>query len=271
MARWGTVCVGAAAVALVVAVSGTVAFEQQPAPTLGAAQARLQANDPEGAAAILGALIGGQPGNVQAYRLLGTALRRTKKFDEALAAYMKALELQPGHPSTFYNMGVLWALQGDEDKAFDFLDRAKATKIFDMSVAEGDPELASIRNDARFKAVLPQPDDFKDPFVEPVKIVAEWVGESANDQFGWIARSIGDVDGDKIADFVTSAPALTSVIVSRSPSASVSLPSRSLRRITTGVSSAVVTLSLFATGAALVRVTVMETVAVAVRLPSLTV
>lgn len=206
MARWGTVCVGAAAVALVVAVSGTVAFEQQPAPTLGAAQARLQANDAEGAAAILRELIASQPANVQAYRLLGTALRRMKKFDEALATYVKALELQPGHPSTFYNMGVLWALRGDSDKAFDFLGRAKATRIFDMSVAEGDPELVSIKSDARFKAVLPQPDDFKDPFVEPVKIVAEWVGESANDQFGWIARSIGDVDGDKIADFVTSAP-----------------------------------------------------------------
>ena len=27
-----------------------------------------------------------------------------------------------------------------------------------------------------------------------------------NDQFGWIARNIGDVDGDKVADIVTSAP-----------------------------------------------------------------
>src|SRR5450432_1649343 len=34
----------------------------------------------------------------------------------------------------------------------------------------------------------------------------EWRGEAANDQFGWIARNIGDVDGDGIADVVTSAP-----------------------------------------------------------------
>ncbi len=47
---------------------------------------------------------------------------------------------------------------------------------------------------------------FENPFVEPVKILREWDGEAANDQFGWIARNIGDVDGDGVADMVTSAP-----------------------------------------------------------------
>src|ERR1051325_3076998 len=52
----------------------------------------------------------------------------------------------------------------------------------------------------------PIPTDFSNPFVEPTKIIREWDGEAANDQFGWIARNIGDVDGDKIPDVVTSAP-----------------------------------------------------------------
>jgi hypothetical protein len=39
-----------------------------------------------------------------------------------------------------------------------------------------------------------------------VKIIREWDGEKPNDQFGWIARNIGDVDGDGVADVVTSAP-----------------------------------------------------------------
>src|SRR5262245_58734594 len=43
-------------------------------------------------------------------------------------------------------------------------------------------------------------------FVEPVHVIREWRGEGANDQFGWIARNIGDVDGDGVNDFVTSAP-----------------------------------------------------------------
>src|SRR4029077_5939683 len=40
----------------------------------------------------------------------------------------------------------------------------------------------------------------------PVKIIREWRGESAEDQFGWIGRNIGGVDGDGIPDIVTSAP-----------------------------------------------------------------
>src|SRR5262249_48841480 len=53
---------------------------------------------------------------------------------------------------------------------------------------------------------IPIPDRFDNPFVEPVKILREWDGEAANDQFGWIARRLGDVDGDGVPDVVTSAP-----------------------------------------------------------------
>lgn len=37
-------------------------------------------------------------------------------------------------------------------------------------------------------------------------IIHEFRGEGRQDQFGWIARNIGDVDGDGVNDFVTSAP-----------------------------------------------------------------
>jgi hypothetical protein len=52
----------------------------------------------------------------------------------------------------------------------------------------------------------PQAVDFTKPFVEETKILAEWDGEAANDQFGWIARAAGDLDGDGVTDFVTCAP-----------------------------------------------------------------
>jgi hypothetical protein len=35
----------------------------------------------------------------------------------------------------------------------------------------------------------------------------EWAGEAPHDQFGWIARPVGDVDRDGVTDVVTSAPA----------------------------------------------------------------
>ncbi len=43
-------------------------------------------------------------------------------------------------------------------------------------------------------------------FVEPVRVIHEIRGEHENDEFGWVARRIGDVDGDGIADFVSTAP-----------------------------------------------------------------
>jgi hypothetical protein len=56
------------------------------------------------------------------------------------------------------------------------------------------------------RARTPRAEDFAHPFVEAVTVLREWDGEAANDQFGWIARNIGDVDDDRVPDIVTSAP-----------------------------------------------------------------
>ena len=69
-----------------------------------------------------------------------------------------------------------------------------------------DADLAALPRDERFAQLLPKAEEFERPILEPVKIIREWRGEAANDQFGWIARNIGDVDGDGVDDVVTSAP-----------------------------------------------------------------
>jgi hypothetical protein len=178
----------------------------QSVPTLADAQARLQAQDPAGAAKILDDITTRDPGNARAWRMLGTARHRAAEYDKALEAYSRALALEPGHPVTLYNMGASWARKGNADRAFEWLGKARATKKYDMTVIDGDADLASIKDDPRFAALRPAAADFADPFVEPTKILREWRGEAANDQFGWIARNIGDVDGDKVPDVVTSAP-----------------------------------------------------------------
>jgi hypothetical protein len=106
----------------------------------------------------------------------------------------------------FYNLGLLYAMKNDKDQAFVWLNKAKATRKIDMTQITQAPELAALKADPRFTALLPTRADFDNPFVEPVKIIREWDGESENDQFGWIARNIGDVDGDGVPDVVTSAP-----------------------------------------------------------------
>ena len=192
---------------LVLLILSLLANAQSPAPpTLAAAAARLQAQDPAGAARILEAVTSGEPGNARAWRLLGVAYQRAMEFDRALATYRKALELEPGAPQVLYNIGTAYALKRESDAAFDWLGRAKATHAVDMTQIETDADLSALKTDPRFRALLPAPEDFAQPFVEPVKVLREWDGEAADDQFGWIARVIGDVDRDGVPDVVTSAP-----------------------------------------------------------------
>jgi hypothetical protein len=175
-------------------------------PTLAQGVALLQSGNAAGAVNVLKAVTSREPGNGRAWRNLGIAYQQAKDPDSAIAAFRRALEVQPEMTAPLYNIGLIYAAKQDADQAFEWLGKAKATLKIDMTQAAAAPELAPFRSDPRFAAILPKASDFTDPFVEPVKIIREWVGEGSNDQFGWIARSIGDVDGDGAPDFVTSAP-----------------------------------------------------------------
>ncbi|HJR60016.1 MAG TPA: FG-GAP-like repeat-containing protein [Vicinamibacterales bacterium] len=166
---------------------------------------RIQATDPEAAAKILEAVTARAPRNARAWRLLGVALHLSKQYDRAIEAYQKAIAIQPD-PIATYNIGAAYARKNDPDRAFEWLAKARATKQFDMTQMQLDPDLEPLRGDPRFTALLPKKEDFANPFVEETRILAEWGGEAMNDQFGWIARAIGDVDKDGVIDFVTCAP-----------------------------------------------------------------
>jgi hypothetical protein len=175
-------------------------------PSIAAAQARLAAKDPQGAIRILDQVVAATPANFRAWRTLGSVHRQVNAFDRALAAYQKVAELRPDDPQAMFDVGVSYAMVKDTDRAFEWLTKARATKRVDMTQMEGVTALDPLRDDPRFAALVPTRLDFEKPFVEDVTILREWVGEAANDQFGWIARAIGDVDGDGASDVVTSAP-----------------------------------------------------------------
>lgn len=180
---------------------------QPPAPpTVADAQARMQANDFQGAVTLLTAITARSPENVAAWQMLGLAQRQAGDGAGALAAYQRALALTPDTPQLFYAIGAAHAVSGDADAAFAWLAKARDSRQVDMSRLETEADLAPLRADARFARLRPMEADFANPFVEPVTILREWRGQSPNDQFGWIARNIGDVDGDGAADVVTSAP-----------------------------------------------------------------
>jgi hypothetical protein len=175
-------------------------------PSLSDALARLQAGDADSAARMLEGLVAREPGNGAAWRTLGQARRRRKDLDGAIEAWRKALEIDPGIPTPLLGIGLTYAAKKDLEPAYEWLLKAKATGKVDMTQIENSPDLAFLQSDPRFAGLLPSAKDFADPFVEPVAIIREWDGEASNDQFGWIARNIGDVDGDGVNDVVTSAP-----------------------------------------------------------------
>jgi len=176
------------------------------AATLAAGIARLQANDDEGAARILEQVTKHEPNNGRAWRNLALAYQKLKDWDRAISANQHALDVESSVPTPLFSLGVLYAQKGDADQAFAWLTKAKATRKIDMTQVDATPELKALESDPRFRSLLPSRSDFDNPFVEPVKIVREWDGETTNDQFGWIARNIGDVDSDGVPDIVTSAP-----------------------------------------------------------------
>ena len=140
------------------------------------------------------------------WRARGLAHLKSHESAAAQDAWSRALALEPHNPQPLFYLGVAAAQLGQTEAALVWLKKAKATGRIDMTQLEVEPDLQALRDDARFSALLPQPDEFAHPFVEAVNIVHEWDGEAAGDQFGWIARFIGDVDQDGVEDFVTSAP-----------------------------------------------------------------
>lgn len=155
---------------------------------------------------LLTALTEREPQNGRAWHFLGLAHYFSRNYPVALAANLRAAEIPQTRPAALYNAGLMYALLGQKDSAFAFLFRAKETGRMDVTQISGDSDAVSLRTDPRYPRLFPTREEYARPFVEPVTILGEWSGEAEGDQFGWIARNAGDLDGDGRADFVTSSP-----------------------------------------------------------------
>ena len=195
------------ALAFSVAVTGTVT------PALGQstqevqqAMGLLQAQDFAGAAETLEGVVEKDQDNGRAWSLLGYSYRALQRTEEAIEAYRNAVELPGSGPGARFNLGFTLLGAGELDEGFDWILEAKESGAYDVTQIDLSPASASLRDDPRYRTLFPSEEEFADPFVEPVKILHEWRGEAVNDQFGWIARDIGDVDGDGVHDLTSSGP-----------------------------------------------------------------
>ncbi len=92
-----------------------------------AAVKAVKANDFAGAAGLLAKVVDKDPKNADAWNYLGFADRKMGKFPESLAAYEKALAIQPKHLGANEYLGELYVQTGDVAKAN--LQLAKLEKL----------------------------------------------------------------------------------------------------------------------------------------------
>lgn len=100
----------------------------------------------------------------------------------------------------------LYADINQHDNAYRWFEQLRRNAP-DFTSVRANREIDNLREDQRFTVLFPTADELSRPFVENVRILHEWRGEAAGDEFGWIARELGDVDKDGITDIVTSATA----------------------------------------------------------------
>jgi Flp pilus assembly protein TadD len=85
---------------------------------------------------------------------LAAALHSLGRFDESLAAYLKAVAMNPDYPTVHYNLACLYAQMGRKAHALEELKEARRTgfKTGRQTVRE-DPDFASLLGDPEFEAL----------------------------------------------------------------------------------------------------------------------
>jgi tetratricopeptide (TPR) repeat protein len=112
---------------LIVAVAATFATSAVAATPVETAQSQLAANDLGGALKTLDAYLKTAPQDAEARFTRGLVLVKLNKTDDALKAFSDLTRDYPQLPEPYNNLAVLYAQQGDYEKARDALEAALAT------------------------------------------------------------------------------------------------------------------------------------------------
>ena len=204
--RLHTVLTRLAVVLSLVSCASWAAAQGAPPEEVRKAQALLQGKDYDGAIRILEEFTRKNPTRWGALNMLGGAYQQKGELEKAIEVFQRVTQSPQLKPQALYSLAVAHALRNDREAAFKYLRLTRETGGFDMEQALTDDNLKALRGDARLARLIPAPEEFVEPFVEKVRVIHEWVGEAKGGQFGWIARRVGDVDGDRVSDFTTSAP-----------------------------------------------------------------
>jgi len=167
---------------LILLVALTVSAQKPPVSTAAAeANTLFQTQKWADAAKAYDAITKAEPENGRAWYRLGYSLQQIGKYDEATAAYEQAIQkLQPPIKAfAMYNAGTAYAKLNNKDKAFQLITDALNGGFRQVTSLTTDPDLATLRDDPRFKQLT----DLADRLTKPCLYQAEhrqfdfWIGE----------------------------------------------------------------------------------------------
>lgn len=140
------------------------------------AQQHLQSGDNEAAAKAFRKVTDKDKDNAQGWFMLGYALHMGGKLDDAIKAHEKAAGFQQTRMLGLYNLGCAYALKGQKDRAFGYLNQSVKAGFQDEDQLDGDSDLESLRKDVRYKRLEKrvQGESVTDDFT-PKDLIGRWV------------------------------------------------------------------------------------------------
>jgi tetratricopeptide (TPR) repeat protein len=171
---------------------GSVVFGQAPlSPQMKTANELLNSQKFAEAADTYEAIVKSDPADGAAWYQLGSARYSLKQYDKAAAAFEKNVTISDSGFAMF-NLACVYSLMGQKDKAVEWLTKTVDNpKTILPGVNFADPDLTSIKDDARVKSLWEKVDHK----IHPCKYSAEnvqfnfWVGEW--DVFNPQGRKVG--------------------------------------------------------------------------------
>ncbi len=85
---------------------------------------------------------------------LGHLYTRVGRYQDGLQIDLELTRLRPREPENWYNLACSYALIGDHEKALASLDHGVDLGYSDGDWMRTDPDLESLRGDARFQALV---------------------------------------------------------------------------------------------------------------------
>lgn len=124
-----------------------------------AAERAWRARDYAAAVEPLAALTAAAPADAQAWYRLGYSLHSLGRLDDALPAHLQAAQRATGEQARIratatYNVACVHALRGEKAQALDWLEKAVAAGFRDTDYMQYDSDLASLREEERFLALV---------------------------------------------------------------------------------------------------------------------